>query len=47
MLSREICEAACLDNLPKDFVIKDEQKEAVISLLQGNDVMAVLPTGYG
>lgn len=28
-------------------VLKPEQKKAVCSLLQGDDVLAVLPTGFG
>ena len=27
--------------------LKAEQKEAVVALLNDNDVMAILPTGYG
>ena len=45
--TKAACEEACARNLPRDFNIKREQKEAVISLLQGKDVMAVLPTGFG
>jgi len=29
------------------FVLKREQKEAVSRLLEGKDVLAVLPTGFG
>ena len=29
------------------IVLKSEQKEAVLSLLSGKDVFAVLPTGFG
>lgn len=30
-----------------DFKLKDKQKEAVQSFVQGNDVIVLLPTGYG
>ena len=38
-----------LDGLASDlgFVLKEEQKEAVESLLRGKDVFGVLPTGFG
>jgi len=35
--------ASCLGGL----VLKREQKEAVSRLLEGKDVLAVLPTGFG
>ena len=31
----------------KSLTLKDEQKEAVKSLLSGRDVLAILPTGFG
>ena len=30
-----------------NIVLKDEQLSAVNSLLEGNDVLAILPTGFG
>ena len=49
-------ESECLLNEALDHIfqitverlsLKDEQKEAVSSLLSGKDVLAVLPTGFG
>ena len=39
----------CLDLLARElgFALKPEQKEALESLLRGNDVFCVLPTGFG
>ena len=34
-------------NLLKISSLKAEQKEAVVALLNGKDVMAILPTGFG
>eukprot|EP00732_Lithocolla_globosa_P001211 Lithocolla_globosa_v1_NODE_564_length_3732_cov_103.183302.p2 type:complete len:176 gc:universal NODE_564_length_3732_cov_103.183302:2285-1758(-) len=33
--------------LPEDFSLKSQQETAVVSILEGKDVFAVLPTGYG
>ena len=31
----------------RSIVLKREQKQAIVSLLNGEDVLAVLPTGFG
>ena len=36
-----------LDSKGKTIVLKAEQEKALYSLLEGNDVLAVLPTGFG
>ena len=36
-----------LNSRGKMVILKSEQETAVISLLQGEDVLAVLPTGFG
>ena len=36
-----------LDFKGKAIVLKAEQEKALYSLLKGNDVLAVLPTGFG
>ena len=36
-----------LDSKGKTIVLKAEQEKALYSLLGGNDVLAVLPTGFG
>ena len=36
-----------LDFKEKTIVLKAEQEKALYSLLEGNDVLAVLPTGFG
>ena len=30
-----------------DFMLKEKQLECILSILNGKDVLAVLPTGYG
>ena len=30
-----------------EIVLKDKQREAVLSILEGKDVFVMLPTGYG
>ena len=37
----------CLSRFPKIDSLKPEQKQAVDALLAGQDVMAILPTGFG
>ncbi|XP_068674561.1 putative ATP-dependent DNA helicase Q1 [Montipora foliosa] len=37
----------CLSRFPKIDLLKPEQKQAVEALLAGQDVMAILPTGFG
>ena len=34
-------------NVDRAIVLKREQKQAIVSLLNGEDVLAVLPTGFG
>ena len=36
-----------LNSFSREFVLKKEQEVAVKELLKGNDVLAILPTGYG
>ena len=36
-----------LDSKGKTIVLKAEQEMALYSLLEGNDALAVLPTGFG
>ena len=36
-----------LDSKGKTIVLKAQQEKALYSLLEGNDVLAVLPTGFG
>ena len=31
----------------RKIILKEEQEKAVIELLSGNDVLAILPTGFG
>jgi len=31
----------------KDIILKEEQEKAVVELLSGKDVLAILPTGFG
>ena len=38
---------ACLDKFPKIESLKPEQKQALEALLAGEDVLAILPTGFG
>jgi ATP-dependent DNA helicase RecQ len=48
--SNEFIEEACRklsETLNFPFKLKTEQRKALESLLNGNDVLAVLPTGYG
>ncbi|CAB4043304.1 ATP-dependent DNA helicase Q1, partial [Paramuricea clavata] len=48
--SNELIEEACRklsEKLNFPFKLKTEQRNALESLLNGNDVLAVLPTGYG
>ena len=37
----------CLSRFPKIDSLKPEQKQAVEALLAGQDVLAILPTGFG
>ena len=37
----------CVKSLPFIDRLKDEQRFAIISLLQGKDVVCILPTGFG
>ena len=31
----------------KEIILKEEQEKAVVELLSGKDVLAILPTGFG
>jgi len=31
----------------KEVILKEEQEKAVVELLSGKDVLAILPTGFG
>ena len=37
----------CLAQFSNKYVIKEEQRQAVLGLLEQKDVLAVLPTGFG
>jgi len=37
----------CLSWFPKRDSLKPEKKQALAALLAGQDVMAILPTGFG
>ena len=37
----------CLSRFPKIDSLKPEQKQAVEALLAGQDVLAILPAGFG
>ena len=48
--TKEAVEAAILSSCATIGVLanlKDKQKEAIMSFVQGNDVLVILPTGYG
>ena len=36
----------CLAQFSSKYVLKDEQRQAVLGLLEQKDVVAVLPTGF-
>ena len=42
----EVLSRVCKERL-SGLILKPEQKEAITSLLNGKDVFAVLPTGFG
>ena len=37
----------CLAQLSSKYVLKEEQRQAVLGLLEQEDIVAVLPTGFG
>ena len=37
----------CLAPFSSKYVLKEEQRQAVLGLLEQKDVLAVLPTGFG
>ena len=37
----------CVKSLPFIDRLKDQQRLAIVSLLQGNDVVCILPTSFG
>lgn len=43
---RKACEIISL-HLKDPLTLRPEQRQAVEALLQGRDVLAILPTGYG
>ena len=47
---KEKIEAACYAvvlSLGYSSLLKDKQREIIVSFVSGNDVFAILPTGYG
>ena len=44
-MEEALAEASKKAELP--FTLKEKQKECIVSLVEGKDVFAVLPTGYG
>ena len=37
----------CLAQFSSKYVLKEEQRQAVLGLMEQKDVVAVLPTGFG
>ena len=37
----------CLAQFSSKYVLKEEQRQAVLGLLEQEDIVAVLPTGFG
>ena len=37
----------CLAQFSSKYVLKEEQRQAVLGLLEQKNIMAVIPTGFG